>query len=80
MKHIIHSTLAVIARWDDDKFNNFKPHLKRELTAENYSALINMRTDIKADEAQEKRDRHYRAHLSLAAWAGYEDNDIDEWS
>ena len=44
MKHIIHPTLAIIAKWPDDKFERFRPYLRKELTGENYSTLINMRT------------------------------------
>jgi len=70
MKHIIHPTIKLIAKWPDDKFERFKPYLKRELKGEHYSALINMRTTMKQEQDK----------FTFAQWCGYEDNDLDEWS
>ena len=76
MKHIIHPTLQIIARWSDEKFERFRPYLRKELTGENYSALINMRTAMKQ---QHQIDVAY-VNFTLAEWIGYEDNDLDDWS
>ena len=76
MKHIIHPTIQLIARWPDDNFERFRPYLRKELTGENYSKLINMRTAMKQ---QHQIDVAY-VNFTLAEWIGYEDNDLDDWS
>ena len=76
MKHIIHPTIKLMAQWPDDKFERFKPYLRRELKGEHYSELINMRTARK----QEHQINMAHVNFTLAEWLGYEDNDIDEWS
>jgi hypothetical protein len=77
MKHIIHPTLKIIAQWPDDKFDRFRPYLRKELTGENYSALVNMRTALKQE--QQQLTTAY-VNFTIAEWLGYEDNDIDDWS
>ena len=87
MKHIIHPTLAIIAKWPDDKFERFRPYLRKELTGENYSTLINMRTALKQEEAALRKHQTIVRQLTtaytnftLSEWLGYEDNDVDDWS
>lgn len=43
MKHIFQSTLDVIAKFDDDKFNSFLPYMRETMDQRDIDYIINKR-------------------------------------